>query len=236
MNNKAVKTLLDKVKEFEEFFNEYEKQFYPKVIKIRNKFLISLIIFITLVVISYVLWVGDFGDLSIKVLCIIGTVVSLGYFFYLGRKFDKVSEGKPNKFEEICREVKCSLIHIYGEKASYAIKLLIVDLTEKRDNQIERYESLVKSVGTVGMILVTAFITLVLNKFVGTGENGISFNVFIDLILFVFGMVFLSKILDNLIRSLIKYPVFGKASKEVYLTDILYEVKYMILEKENNND
>ena len=38
MNNKAVKTLLDKVKEFEDFFNEYEKQFYPKVIKIRNKF------------------------------------------------------------------------------------------------------------------------------------------------------------------------------------------------------
>ena len=52
MNNKAVKTLLDKVKEFEEFFNEYEKQFYPKVIKIRNKFLISLIVFITLMLIS----------------------------------------------------------------------------------------------------------------------------------------------------------------------------------------
>lgn len=234
MNNKAIKTLLDKVKEFEDFFDEYEKEFYPKVIKIRNKFLISLIIFITLVVISYVLWVGDFGDLSIKVLCIIGTVVSLGYFFYLGRKFDKVSEGKPNKFEELCREVSHNLIHIYGGRARYAVELLIADLTDKQDNKIKKYESLVKSVGTVGMILVTSFITLVVKQFFDTGENSISFNVFIGSILLVFFIVFLITAADTFIRNIIKYPVFGKASKEVYLTDILYEVKYMILEKEDN--
>lgn len=231
MNNKAVKTLLDKVKEFEEFFNEYEKQFYPKVIKIRNKFLISLIVFITLMLISYVLWLRDFGDLCVKIAFLIFTVFSLGYVIYLSRKFDKVSDGKPNKFEEICREVKCNLIHIYGSKASYAVKLLIVDLTEKRDNQIKIYESLVKSVGTVGMILVTAFITLVVKQFFETGENSISFNVFIGLILLVFIIVFLITVADTFIRNIIKYPLFGKASKEVYLTDILYEVKYMILEK-----
>ena len=234
MNNKAVKTLLDKVKEFEEFFNEYEKQFYPKVIKIRNKFLISLIVFITLMLISYVLWLRDFGDLCVKIAFLIFTVFSLGYFIYLSRKFDKVSDGKPNKFEEICREVKRNLIHIYGGEASYAVKLLIVDLTEKRDNQIKRYESLVKSVGTVGMILITAFITLVVKQFFETGENSISFNVFLGLILFVFFIVFLITVADIFIRNIIKYPVFGKASKEVYLTDILYEVKYMILEKEDN--
>ena len=233
MNNKAVKTLLDKVKEFEEFFNEYEKQFYPKVIKIRNKFLISLIVFITLMLISYVLWLRDFGDLCVKIAFLIFTVFSLGYFIYLSRKFDKVSDGKPNKFEEICREVKRNLIHIYGGEASYAVKLLIVDLTEKRDNQIKRYESLVKSVGTVGMILITAFITLVVKQFFETGENSISFNVFLGLILFVFFIVFLITVADIFIRNIIKYPVFGKASKEVYLTDILYEVKYMILEKED---
>ena len=232
MNNKAVKNLLDKVKEFEEFFNEYEKQFYPKVIKIRNKFLISLIVFIALMLTSYVLWLWDFGDLCVKIAFLIFTVFSLGYFIYLSRKFDKVSDGKPNKFEEICREVKCNLIHIYGSKASYAVKLLIVDLTEKRDNQIKIYESLVKSVGTVGMILVTAFITLVVRQFFETGENSISLNVFIGLILLVFIIVFLITVADTFIRNIIKYPLFGKASKEVYLTDILYEVKYMILEKE----
>ena len=232
MNNKAVKNLLDKVKEFEEFFNEYEKQFYPKVIKIRNKFLISLIVFIALMLTSYVLWLWDFGDLCVKIAFLIFTVFSLEYFIYLSRKFDKVSDGKPNKFEEICREVKCNLIHIYGSKASYAVKLLIVDLTEKRDNQIKIYESLVKSVGTVGMILVTAFITLVVRQFFETGENSISLNVFIGLILLVFIIVFLITVADTFIRNIIKYPLFGKASKEVYLTDILYEVKYMILEKE----
>lgn len=104
-------------------------------------------------------------------------------------------------------------------------------MTEKRDNQIKIYESLVKSVGTVGMILVTAFITLVVKQFFETGENSISFNVFIGLILLVFIIVFLITVADTFIRNIIKYPLFGKASKEVYLTDILYEVKYMILEK-----
>ena len=50
----------------------------------------------------------------------------------------------------------------------------------------------------------------------------------------VFFIVLLITAADTFIRNIIKYPVFGKASKEVYLTDILYEVKYMILEKEDN--
>ena len=233
MNNKAVKTLLDKVKEFEDFFDEYEKEFYPKVIKIRNKFLISLIIFITLVVISYVLWVGDFGDLSIKVLCIIGTVVSLGYFFYLGRKFDKVSDGKPNKFEELCREIKYELILMYGEKASYAVKLLIADLTDKRDRSIKRYESSIQFVGRIGIILTTAFVTLALNKLFVADETAISVETFLGLILIVAIIVWLINFIDSGIKNIIKYPIWSKASKEVYLIDILYEVKYMVLEKEN---
>ncbi|KEQ39186.1 hypothetical protein SK667_0091 [Streptococcus mitis] len=232
MNNKAVKTLLDKVKEFEDFFNEYEKQFYPKVIKIRNKFLINLIVFITLMLVSYGLIWWDFGDLCVKIASLIFTVFSLVHFIYLSRKIDKISDGKSDKFEEICQEVKRKLIHIYGGRARYAVKLLIADLTDKQDNKIKKYESLVKSVGTVGMILVTSFITLVVKQFFDTGENSISLNVFIGLILLVFIIVFLITVADTFIRNIIKYPLFGKASKEVYLMDILYEVKYMILEKE----
>jgi len=232
LNNKAVKTLLDKVKEFEDFFNEYEKQFYPKVIKIRNKFLINLIVFITLMLVSYGLIWWDFGDLCVKIASLIFTVFSLVHFIYLSRKIDKISDGKSDKFEEICQEVKRKLIHIYGGRARYAVKLLIADLTDKQDNKIKKYESLVKSVGTVGMILVTSFITLVVKQFFDTGENSISLNVFIGLILLVFIIVFLITVADTFIRNIIKYPLFGKASKEVYLMDILYEVKYMILEKE----
>lgn len=234
MNNKAVKTLLDKVKEFEDFFNEYEKQFYPKVIKIRNKFLINLIVFITLMLVSYGLIWWNFGDLCVKIASLIFTMFSFVYLIYLSRKIDKISDGKPDKFEEICQEVKRNLIHIYGGRARYAVRLLIADLTDEQDNKIKKYESLVKSVGTVGMILVTSFITLVVKQFFDTGENSISFNVFIGLILLVFFIVLLITAADTFIRNIIKYPVFGKASKEVYLTDILYEVKYMILEKEDN--
>ena len=117
MNNKAVKTLLDKVKEFEEFFNEYEKQFYPKVIKIRNKFLINLIVFITLMLVSYGLIWWNFGDLCVKIASLIFTMFSFVYLIYLSRKIDKISDGKPDKFEEICQEVKRNLIHIYGGRA-----------------------------------------------------------------------------------------------------------------------
>ena len=232
MNNKAVKTLLDKVKEFEEFFNEYEKQFYPKVIKIRNKFLISLIVFITLMLTSYVVWLWDFGDLCIKIASLIFTMFSLMYFIYLSRKFDKISDGKPNKFEELCREIKYELILMYGEKASYAVKLLIADLTDKQDNKIKKYESLVKSIGIV-IILVTSFITLALNKLFVADETAISVETFLGLILIVAIIVWLINFIDSGIKNIIKYPIWGKASKEVYLIDILYEVKYMVLEKEN---
>ena len=233
MNNKAVKTLLDKVKEFEDFFNEYEKQFYPKVIKIRNKFLINLIVFITLMLVSYGLIWWDFGDLCVKIASLIFTMFSFVYLIYLSRKIDKISDGKPDKFEEICQEVKRKLIHIYGGRARYAVKLLIADLTDKQDNKIKKYESLVKSVGIVGIILVTAFITLALNKLFVADETAISVETFLGLILIVAIIVWLINFIDSRIKNIIKYPIWGKASKEVYLIDILYEVKYMVLKKEN---
>ena len=157
--NKVVDDLLEEVKEFEKFFNEYEKEFYPKVVKVRNQLLISLVVFIILIVISYVLWVGNFGNLLIKIVSLIFTAITLGCFIYLSRKFDDFSDGKPNKFEELCREVKANLIHKYGEKASVTIKLLIDDLTDKQNNRIKRYENLVQSVSAIGMILVSAFVT-----------------------------------------------------------------------------
>lgn len=99
--NKVVDDLLEEVKEFEKFFNEYEKEFYPKVVKVRNQLLISLVVFIILIVISYVLWVGNFGNLLIKIVSLIFTAITLGCFIYLSRKFDDFSDGKPNKFEEL---------------------------------------------------------------------------------------------------------------------------------------
>ena len=132
--------------------------------------------------------------------------------------------------------MKANLIHKYGEKASVTIKLLIDDLTDKQNNRIKRYENLVQSVSAIGMILVSAFVTLILNKFFGSKENSISFNIFIELIVVVFGVVILMKAVDGFTKNVIEYPIFGKASKEMYLTDILYRVKYMVLEKENNND
>lgn len=84
--NKVVDDLLEEVKEFEKFFNEYEKEFYPKVVKVRNQLLISLVVFIILIVISYVLWVGNFGNLLIKIVSLIFTAITLGCFIYLDRK------------------------------------------------------------------------------------------------------------------------------------------------------
>ena len=121
---------------------------------------------------------------------------------------------------------------MYGEKASYAVKLLIADLTDKQDNKIKKYESLVKSIGIVGIILVTSFITLALNKLFVADETAISVETFLGLILIVVIIVWLINFIHSGIKNIIKYPLFGKASKEVYLMDILYEVKYMILEKE----
>ena len=51
--NKVVDNLLKNVEEFEIFFNEYEKQFYPEIRKARKMLLLFLCLLI----------VGMFGDL-----------------------------------------------------------------------------------------------------------------------------------------------------------------------------
>ena len=83
------------------------------------------------------------------------------------------------------------------------------------------------------MVLLNFVITLILNKLFGLEENNILFKLLIEFIVVVSAVIFLMQILDIGIKNLIKYPVFGKASKEVYLIEILHEVKYMVLEKEN---
>ena len=55
---------------------------------------------------------------------------------------------------------------------------------------------------------------------------------FLGLIIFVFVVVLLIRFIDHSIKNIIKYPPFGKASKEVYLSDVLSVVKYTLLEKE----
>ena len=232
MRNKVVSDLLNKVKEFNDFFSEYEKEFYPKAVKLRNKFLISLITSFILIGISSV-FLGVLGFLELGIFFLTLTLTTVGCSIYFGVKFNDASDGKLNRFEELCREVNASLIYKYGEKASDIVNMLIVDLTDKKNTQVKQYEKGVKVVGTVGMVLVNFVITLILNKLFGLEENNILFKLLIGFIVVVFAVIFLMQILDIFIKNLIKYPVFGKASKEVYLIDILYEVKYMVLEKEN---
>ena len=112
--------------------------------------------------------------------------------------------------------------------------MLVNDLSEKRNSQLQKYENIVKAIGTIGKVLVTATITLALNRLFVEDKTNISGETFGNIIIIVAIFVVLIRLIDSGIKKIIKYPVFGKASKEVYLTDILYEVKYMILEKEDN--
>ena len=140
--------------------------------------------------------------------------------------------GAPSKFTELCNEVKSSLNRLYGVDAEKVAKMLVSDLNNKRNEQIQKYENVVKSIGAIGMILVTAFITLSLNKLFVTDTTAISVDTFLGLIIFVFVVVLLIRFIDHSIKNIIKYPPFGKASKEVYLSDVLSVVKYTLLEKE----
>ena len=140
----------------------------------------------------------------------------------------------PSKFTKLCDKVKYRLKYLYGDNAKEVADMLVNDLSEKRNSQLQKYENIVKAIGTVGKVLVTATITLALNRLFVEDKTNISGETFGNIIIIVAIMVILIKLIDSGIKKIIKYPVFGKASKEVYLTDILYEVKYMILEKEDN--
>ena len=173
---------------------------------------------------------SDFNCLKVvsSSIAIVATVL----FVVFIRKFDNVSAEAPSKFSELCNEVTTSLKNLYGNNAYSVANMLLEDLTTKRNTQLKKYENMVQSIGTVGTVLVTAFITLILNRLFVTDKTGISINTFFGLLTLVAIIVFMIKAIDSGIKNFIKYPVFGKASKEVYLSDVLSVVKYMLLEKE----
>jgi len=229
--NKVVDNLLKNVEEFEIFFNEYEKQFYPEIVKARKISLFFLCWLIVLMFVDFILF-QLFSDSSYWKLSLIFTLIILVFFVIYARKFDKVLVGAPSRFTELCNEVKSTLNRLYGVDAEKVAKMLVSDLNKKRNEQIQKYENVVKSIGAIGMILVTAFITLSLNKLFVTDTTGISVNTFLGLIIFVIVVVLFIRFIDHSIKNIIKYPPFGKASKEVYLSDVLSVVKYTLLEKE----
>ncbi|MTQ42836.1 MULTISPECIES: hypothetical protein [unclassified Streptococcus] len=232
--NKVIDDLLENVKKFEIFFNEYEKEFYPEIRKMRRRLVYSLLAMIIFYIIDLILFhlSSDFNCL--KFISLFCTVVAIVLFWFCVRKFDNVSAGAPSKFSELCNEVKTSLKNLYGSNAYSVANMLLEDLSTKRNIQLKKYENIVQSIGTVGTVLVTAFITLILNRLFVTDKTGISFGTFLGLLALVAIIVILLKAIDGGIKGFIKYPIFGKASKEVYLSDVLSAVKYMLLEKEDN--
>jgi len=230
--NKVIEDLLENVKEFNKFFNEYEKEFYPEIRKMRRCSIFFLITMVCFSIVSLIVFhfSSDFNCLKFVSSSI--AVVATVLFVVFIRKFDNVSAEAPSKFSELCNEVTTSLKNLYGNNAYSVANMLLEDLTTKRNAQLKKYENMVQSIGTVGTVLVTAFITLILNRLFITDKTGISINTFLGLLTLVAIIVFMIKAIDSGIKNFIKYPVFGKASKEVYLSDVLSVVKYMLLEKE----
>ena len=53
--NKVIDDLLENVKKFEIFFNEYEKEFYPEIRKMRRRLVYSLLAMIIFYIIDQIL-------------------------------------------------------------------------------------------------------------------------------------------------------------------------------------
>lgn len=229
--NKVIDDLLKDIKEFEAFFNEYEKEFYPEIRKMRRWSIFWLFIAVCSSIFALIVFHCSSDFNCWKVISSSLTVVSIVFFFVYIRKFDNVSAGAPSKFSELCNEVKTSLNNLYGSNAYSVANILLEDLTTKRNSQLKKYENIVQSIGAVGTVLVTAFITLILNRLFVTDKTGISIGTFLNLLTLVAIIVFMIRAIDSGIKNFIEYPVFGKASKEAYLSDVLSAVKYMLLEK-----
>ena len=130
--NKVVDNLLKNVEEFEIFFNEYEKQFYPEIRKARKMLLLFLCLLIVCMFGDLIL-LRFFSDSSYWKVSLIITLIVLLFFIIYDRKFNKVSVGAPSKFTELCNEVKSSLNRLYGVDAEKVAKMLVSDLNNKRN-------------------------------------------------------------------------------------------------------
>lgn len=232
MDNKAISDLLKALKESDDKFKNYEKNKAPKLIFWRKSLIISYIIWAVFLIADLLWAIGHFSTSTLAKIIVVTSVVLLIFVVYSLCCFIQYNT-IPSKYETLISDIKEYLEKKYKSgKAEKAVGFLLKDLNSKRTEIINEYERKATAFGSAIMIFITAVMSVLVKDIFENKSNSDTISVILAILL----MVILVKILNLVVRGLIKQPAWGRANKEIYLINILNEVKYKFIESDSGSN
>lgn len=241
MDNKAVLELLEWLKLSNSEYNKYLKEKAPKLVKWRRILIVLYSMWAIFLTID-LLWAAQNFLKDTLAKWIVGITVVLFilvfwsfYKFYEYNKLFSESESQDNNTSKYGKLVDKVFEHInskYSKDPSKAVDILLSDLINKRTEIINEYEKQVGSFGSAFMIVISATLSILVKAYFEPGSNGKVLYAIIAILL----MVILVKLLNLVIRGLIKQPAWGRANHEIYLINILNDVKYKFIESDSGSN
>lgn len=242
MDSKAVLDLLEWLKLSNSEYNKYLKEKAPKLVKWRRILIGSYLmwaIFLTI----FLLWAAQNILKDTLAQCIVGITVVLFilvlWSFYKFYEYNKLfseseSQGKNNtsKYGKLVDNVFDYINSKYAKNPSKAVDMLLSNLISKRTEIINEYDKKVGSFGSAFMIVISATLSILVKAYFEPGSNDKVLYAIIAILL----MVILVKLLNLAIRGLIKQPAWGRANQEIYLINILNDVKYKFIEPDSDSN
>lgn len=241
MDSKAVLDLLEWLKLSNSEYNKYLKEKAPKLVKWRRILIGSYsmwAIFLTIVL----LWAAQNILKDTLAKYIVGITVALFilvfWSFYKFSEYNKLfseSESQDNNTSKYGKLVDNAFDYInskYAKDPNKAVDMLLSNLINKRTEIINEYDKKVGSFGSAFMIVISATLSILVKAYFEPKSNE---RVLFAIIAILF-LIILVKFLNLAIRGLIKQPAWGRANQEIYLINILNDVKYKFIESDSGSN
>lgn len=222
-----VTELYNQIKNCEESYVEWEKDYQEKFRYKRFWFFVFLIIQSVLISLCVPLAIENVFGTFWTWIIIIGTVFFMLPTYKAYKAFNDDFKKIPTKFDTVCTTIAENIKKDYDNNASKFIDLLISDLTQKKTTTLTAYDNTVKAVTLLPMLIATTAIGFILKggfeaKFNESGLN---------LILGIFFLFLFFKAVSYGIVSNIKNPILGKSYRETCVLRVLQVAKYEVLKK-----
>lgn len=242
MDIKAVLDLLEWLKLSNSEYDKYLKEKAPMLVKWR-RILIGVYSMWAIFLTIDLLWAAQNILKYTLAKWIVGITVVLFilvfYSFYKFSEYNKLfseSESQDNnnasKYGKLVDDAFDYIKSKYAKDPNKAVDLLLSNLINKRTEIINEYDKKVGSFGSAFMIVISAVLSILVKAYFESNSNE---RVLFAIIAILF-LVILAKVLNLAIRGLIKQPAWGRANQEIYLINILNDVKYKFFESDSGSN
>lgn len=243
MDIKAVLDLLEWLKLSNSEYDKYLKEKAPKLVKWR-RILIGVYSMWAIFLTIDLLWAAQNILKYTLAKWIVGITVVLFilvfYSFYKFSEYNKLfseSESQDNnnnasKYGKLVDDAFDYVNSKYAKDPSKAVDMLLSNLINKRTEIINEYDKKVGSFSSAFMMFISAVLSILVKAYFEPNSDE---RVLFAIIAILF-LVILAKVLNLAIRGLIKQPAWGRANQEIYLINILNDVKYKFFESDSGSN